>query len=335
MGVLIINQAEVIQLLSMNECMEVMEEALKTLESGDAINPLRQGMWLPDKTGILGMMPSYLGNIKKMGLKIVSVFPGNEGTEYESHQGAVLLFELEYGRLLAIVDASEITAIRTAAVSGLATRLLARRDAADLAILGSGVQACTHLEAMLLVRQIKRVRVWSRNHGHAQAFAQRESHRLGIQINPIPCIPGAVEGADIICTTTGSLEPILKSDWVAPGTHINAVGSSVSFARELDTDIVVKSRLFVDWRESTLNEAGDFLIPKQEGAVDDDHIQAEIGEILLNKIKGRESPDEITLFKSLGLGVEDLAAAHYIYQKALEKGAGIPVELGGRRHETA
>jgi ornithine cyclodeaminase len=267
-----------------------------------------------------------------MGIKVVSVMPGNHGTEYDSHQGAVMVFETEYGRLLAMVDASEITAIRTAAVSGVATRLLAREDAGDLAILGSGVQAHTHLEAMMVARDLKRVRVWSRNEDNARRFAERESERHGLTVEVMPMAQAAVEGADIICTTTSSREPILMGDWLSPGTHINAVGSSVAFARELDTAAVVRSRLFIDRRESTVNEAGDFLFPKQEGAVDDNHIQGEIGEILLGQNTGRTTSEEITLFKSLGLAVEDLAAADYIYRQALEKGLGTAVEFGETRH---
>ncbi|MBI3761250.1 MAG: ornithine cyclodeaminase family protein, partial [Chloroflexi bacterium] len=283
MQVLIVNQSEVPQLLPMNECMEVMAEALKTLARGEAILPLRPVMWLPEKVGALGMMPSYLGNMKVMGLKVVTVFPGNHGTEYDSHQGAVMLFESEHGRLLAIIDASEITAIRTAAVTGVATKLLAREDASDLAILGSGVQARTHLEAMLLARKIRRVRVWSRSGDNARRFAEQESKQHGIKVEPRRGAKEAVTGADIICAVTSSKEPVLMGEWIAPGTHVNAVGSSVSFTRELDTAAVVKSRLFVDRRESTLNEAGDFLFPKKEGAIGDDHIQGEIGEILLGQ----------------------------------------------------
>jgi len=314
--------------------MDVMAEALKTLGGGDAINPLRHGLLLPEKSGVLAMMPAYCGDIKAMGVKVISVFPGNQGTEYDSHQGAVLFFEPEHGRLLAIIDASSITAIRTAAVSGVATQLLACQDAGDLALLGSGVQAHTHLAAMLLARTIRRVRVWSRTLEHAQTFAQRESERHGIEVKPMLTAREAVEGADIICITTAASEPVLMGDWLAPGAHINAVGSSVPFARELDTAAVVKSRLFVDRRESTVNEAGDFLIPKKEGVIGDDHIQGEIGEILLGHVTGRKSPEEITLFKSLGLAVEDVASAHHIYQKASEKGLGTWVELGGSRHVT-
>ena len=332
MEILIVNQEEVPQLLPMNECMEVMEDALKTLGRDEAINPLRSVMWLPEKVGALGVMPAYLGDIQTMGLKVISVFPGNHGTEYDSHQGAVMIFETRHGRPLAVIDASEITAIRTAAVSGVATRLLARDDAGDLAILGSGVQGRTHLEAMLIARDIKRVRVWSRSQANARAYAERDSKKHGVNIEVMATAQEAVEGADIICTTTSSPEPILKGDWIAAGAHINAVGSSVAFARELDTNAMVKSRLYVDRRASTINEAGDFLFPKNEGAVDDEHIQGEIGEILLGQVEGRKTTEEITLFKSLGLAVQDIASAYYIYNKALKQGIGTSVELGGGRH---
>lgn len=333
MKVLIVNQAEVRQLLPMDECMDVMANALKTLARGDAILPLRPVLWLPERVGALGLMPSYLGDIRALGLKVITIFPGNHGTQYDSHQGAVLLFETEHGQLLAIMDASEITAIRTAAVSGVATRLLARQDADDLAIVGSGVQAKTHLAAMIQARPIRRVRVWSRNREHAIQFAERESRRHGIPIEVADTAQAAVEGASIICTTTSAREPVVLGDWIAPGAHLNAVGSSVPSARELDTAAVVKARLFVDRRESALNEAGDFLIPKGEGVIGDEHILGEIGELLLGTVQGRSADDELTLFKSLGLGVEDLAAAQHVYDKAIAAGMGTSVELGGERDE--
>jgi len=333
MKVLIINQSEVRQLLPMAECMDVMAEALKALARGEAILPLRPVLWLPEKYGALGMMPSYLGNIKTMGLKVVSVFPHNHGTEYDSHQGAVLVFETVHGQLLSIMDSSSITGIRTGAVSGIATRLLAREDAHTLAILGSGVQARSHLAAMLQARKIERVSVWSRNADHSEAFAERELRRYGLRIEVAPTVQAAVEGADIICTTTAAPEPILKGEWIAPGAHINAVGSSVPFTRELDTAAMAKAKLFVDRRESTINEAGDFLFAKKEGAISDEHIRGEIGDLLLGKVAGRGSPDEITVFKSLGLAIEDLAAANYVYQKAVETGVGASIELGGERDD--
>ncbi len=333
MRVLIVSQPEVNRLLTMAECIEAMVEALTAVARGEVVLPLRQVVPLPHHLGALASMPAYIESPRGMAVKVIAVFPGNHGTQFDSHQGAVLLFEGEHGSLRAILDASEVTAIRTAAVSGVATRLLARQGAGDLAILGSGVQARTHLEAMLAVRGMRRVRVWSPTAEKRERFAEREGRRHGITVEVASTAEGAVVGADLICTTTSSREPVLEGEWLAPGTHINAVGSSVRSARELDTAAVVRSRLFVDRRESALNEAGDFLTPKAQGAIGDDHIRGEIGDILVGRARGRQSDQEITLFKSLGIAVEDLAAAQLVYARAVEQGVGTWVELGGSRAE--
>jgi ornithine cyclodeaminase len=333
MGVRIVTAAEVRELLPMSECIDCMKQTLEVLARGDAVLPLRTMTWLPDRSGLIGLMPAYLGAPQTLGLKVVTVMPGNHGTEFESHQGAVMIFETRHGAPLAIVDASTITGIRTAAVSGAATRALSRSDAGDLAILGSGVQAVSHLDAMKAVRPLRRVRVWSRDAGNARTFAERESRRHGLVIEVAASPRAAVEGADLVCTTTASKEPVLEGDWLARGVHINAVGACFANARELDTRAVVQSRLFVDRRESALNEAGDFLIPKREGALGDDHILGELGEVFLGTVPGRRSPDDVTLFKSLGIAVEDLAAAHLVYRNAVAQGKGLDVELGGRRDD--
>ena len=335
MKVLILNQSEVANLLPMIDCIEVMDKAFRALASGDALVPLRPILQLPGRNALLCMMPAFLGDIQSVGVKVISVFSDNHGTQYDVHQGTVLLFETEHGCLKAIVDATAITAIRTAAVSAVATRLLALPDARDLAILGSGTQAQAHLEAMLLVRQIGRVRVWSLPMEHAREFAYSQSRRYGIVIEAVDTAKRAVEGADLICTTTPSKEPVLKGEWLAPGVHINAIGSSVPSTREVDTNAMVRSRLFVDRRESAIAEAGDFVIPKQEKAIDDDHIRAEIGEILVGRAAGRTSPEEITLFKSVGLAIEDLASAQYVYDEARAKGVGAAVEIGGYHYAGA
>jgi ornithine cyclodeaminase/alanine dehydrogenase-like protein (mu-crystallin family) len=332
MKVRIINRSEVRSLLPMGECIELMAETLKALAQGQALQPLRSALRLPENIGALGMMPAFLASPRTMGVKVISVFPGNVRTGYESHQGTVLLFDTEHGQLLAVIDAGQITAVRTAAVSGVATRLLARSEASNLALLGSGTQACTHLQAMRLVREIKRIRVWGLPLEHAREFAKRESERQGVKIEPMETAQAAVEGADIICTVTSAKEPILFGPWISAGAHINAVGASSPVARELDTETVARSRMYVDKRESILNEAGDFLFPKKEGAVDDSHILGEIGEILVGRIQGRRSEQEITLFEALGLAVEDVASAHHVYNKAVEKGIGICVDWGGGRH---
>jgi alanine dehydrogenase len=323
MNVLVISYDDVQRLLPMPACVDVMAEALKATNRGDAVLPLRSVVWTPDRTGAIGLMPGYLGTPASLGLKVVSIFPGNHGTRYDSHQGVVMLFDLQHGSPIAIIDGSSITAIRTAAVSGAATRALAREDAGDLAMLGSGVQATTHLAAMRAVRPLRRIRVWSRNRGHAQRFADANP---GIEV--METAQAAVTGADLICTTTSAREPILEGAWLGPGAHINAVGSCFPTWRELDSAAVARARLIVDRRESTINESGDFLIPKAEGRFGDDHIVGELGDLLLDRFAGRRSPEEVTLFKSLGIAIEDLAAAHYVYEQAVATGTGVSVPFG-------
>lgn len=332
MNALIIPQSEVPTLLPMAECIDAMAEALASLSRGDAVLPLRSMVWMPDRSGLLGLMPAYLGTPTSLGLKVISYLPANHGTERDSHQGAVLLFDTATGNLLAVIDASSITAIRTAAVSGLATRLLARENAGDLAILGSGVQAESHLDAMRAVRPLRRVRVWSIHPAAARSFAERMSPRAGVAIEPVATAQAAVAGADIICTTTASPTPVLEGSWIAPGAHVNAVGACFAANRELDTAAVVRSRVIVDRRESALAEAGDLLIPMKEGAIDATHIAGELGDVLLRRVEGRRATSEVTLFKSLGIAVEDLAAAHLIHARARAQGRGIAVDFGGHRH---
>jgi ornithine cyclodeaminase len=327
MPIRIVTGPEVEALLPMDACVEVMAQALASLARGEAVMPLRSLLWAKDRSGLLGLMPAYLDAPRSFGLKAITVMPGNHGTPHDSHQGVVLLFEGEHGCLTAIVDATSITAIRTAAVSGLATRLLAREEAGDLAILGSGAQAVSHLDAMRTVRRLRSVRVWSRSREGATRFAEREGRRTGLTIEVCGTSRKAVMGADLICTTTAAREPVLEGEWIAPGAHVNAVGACIPTARELDTAAVVRARLFVDSRVSAQSEAGDFLIPRAEGALGDDHIAGELGEVVIGRLPGRRTPEEITLFKSLGLAIEDLAAAQAVYRKAVDSGGGTEVEL--------
>ncbi len=327
MSVLVVNRREVRELLPMRECIELMAHALAALARGDAVVPLRPVIRLPDGVSAFAAMPAYVGTPAAIGVKLISVFPGNEGRGVESHQGATLLFDAADGALRAIIDAGAITAIRTAAVSGVATRLLARQDAHTLALLGSGVQAATHLDAVCAVRAIQEVRVWSRTPAHARRFAEESSRRTGLAIGVAERARDAVRGADVVCTVTASREPVLEGAWLMPGAHVNAVGASLPSARELDTEAVRRSRLFVDSRASALHESGDFLLARAEGAIDDAHIVGELGELVLGRVDGRPSDDEITVFESLGLAVEDVMAAHAIHQRALDRGVGTRVEL--------
>ena len=326
---LVIDHATVRRLLPMEEAIDAMTRAFRALAEGKAILPLRSIVWTPDRTGGLGVMPGFLPD--RLGLKAVTVFPGNHGTELDSHQGVVLLFEARRGQLLAILDATEVTAIRTAAVSALATRLLAREDAGDLAIFGSGTQARTHLSAMLAVRPIRRVRVWSRDPENARAFSARESRRHGVSVDVSLSAEDAARGADLLCTVTSTREPFLRGEWLSPGAHVNAVGSSVPSARELETGAVARGRFFGDRRESIVNESGDFLSARREGAVNDDHFAGELADVLAGTIPGRRSAEEITIFKSLGLAIEDVAAADHVYGRATREEAGMRVDLGGER----
>jgi len=225
------------------------------------------------------------------------------------------------------MDGAAITAIRTAAVSGVATDLLARPDAGELAILGAGVQARTHLEAIAAVRPLRKVRIWSRNAEHAAALSSELRSRFQVPIEAAASPEAAVRSADIIATVTASPEPILEHRWLKEGVHINAVGSSIPTSREIDTATMVAARLFVDRRESALAEAGDLLIAMGEGAVKGDHVQAELGEVIIGKDAGRRSPGELTLFKSLGLAVEDVASAAYLVRRARETGSGHTVPM--------
>jgi ornithine cyclodeaminase len=329
MKVLLVNEAGVHELLPMDACVSLMRDALTALSRGDAVLPLRSKMFLPDQSGLLGLMPGYLGDPQSFGLKVVAVMPGNHGTPYDSHQGVVMLFGVEHGEPLAILDASAITAIRTAAASAAATDALARSDAGDLALIGSGVQARTHLAAMKAVRPLRRVRVWSRNRANAERFASEEAKAAGIPIETADTAEAAVRGADLVCTTTSSRDPVLQGAWLAAGAHVNAVGACFPNAREVDTEAVRRARLYTDCRESCLKEAGDFIIPRNEGAIDDGHLVGEVGDVFLGRIPGRRSPNEITLYESLGVAVEDLAAAHAIHRRARETGAGTWLEWGG------
>jgi ornithine cyclodeaminase len=332
---LLLSGRDVRALLPMNECIEVMEGALRSVTDGTSVLPLRTVMRLDGTPNAFAAMPAVVGTGlgASLGAKIITVFPGNDATPYDSHIGVVLLFDAGHGTLLAIADASTITSIRTAAVSGLATRLLAREDAHELALLGAGVLAMPHLEAVRCVRDIERVRVWSRSGDRARAFAERARKQLEVEVVVSGTAREAVEGADVVCTITAARTPVLEGAWLAPGVHVNAVGASLPAARELDTAAVVRSRLFVDRRESALHEAGDFLIPRGEGAITDAHILGELGDLLAGTVKGRTGRDDITLFKSLGLAVEDVAALRQIHTKAAVAGAGMRVALGGLREE--
>jgi len=341
---LVLNHDAVDKLLPIEACVACTERALTSISSRQVLNPVRWGMVVPlaEKVGthVVGHMPSYLpdtvtanpdaiqwwhpadspdgkrGSGGWMASKVVSVFPSNSGTGFSSHQGVVLLFEAGHGSLKCIADAHSITATRTAAASAIATRLLSRPESKVLALLGSGTQAHMHLKAVRIARPgITEVRVWSRKPESAAAFAASYKD-LGIPVVAVATSRECVADADIICTVTPSTTPLLAGADVKAGAHINAVGSCFPTQREVDTEAVTRSRLFVDTREACLKEPGCIVTPIKEGAIQEDHIVGEVGQLLLGQIEGRRTPDEVTLFKSVGAAVEDLCAATALFQQA-------------------
>ncbi len=328
MKILILSHTEVLELLPIKECIPLMREALIALAAGKVHQPLRTIIRPPDAKGVMVLMPSYMsGDAAAFGLKAICVFPGNPAQGKDAHQGGVLLFSAETGELLAMINASAITAIRTAAVSGVATDFLARVDACNLAILGSGVQAHSHLVAMSEVRLIKRCRIASRHIEHARNFAEEMRQNVSFPLEPVETVEEALEGADLIVSATTAVDPIVRREWISAGAHLNLVGSSTPKTREVDSETMAAASLFVDRRESTINEAGDYLFAARDGVIGPNHIRAEIGEVLKGDQPGRTSPDEITCFKSLGLAIEDLAAADYLYRRAKEQKVGSWVEF--------
>jgi alanine dehydrogenase len=296
----------------MHDCINVMETMFRDLAEGRILQPLRSLLWLPDRSGLLGMMPGYAQGPNIIGIKLITIFHANGPAGLPSHQGVVILFEATHGTPLLLLDAAAITAIRTAAVSALATRLLARQDATTLAIIGTGEQAERHIESISLVRPIDKIFCWGRNPGHAETLRSHLATRYPIHLTATA--QAAVEAADIICTVTSAAQPVVEGRWLKPGAHLNVIGSCTPNNREIDSNAVEISTLFTDRYESLFKEAGDFLIPKQEGIITDAHVKGELGEVLTDAKPGRTSPTEITLFKSLGIAAEDLYAAWHIYK---------------------
>ena len=328
MKILVLDNRQIRELLPMTECIELISGALSALARGEVFQPLRTIVRPPDARGLLGLMPAYrAGEQGAFGLKAICVFPGNPAIGKDAHQGAVMLFSRETGELLALMNASEITAIRTAAVSAVATRLLAREGAEQLGIIGAGVQARTHLAALAAVRPIKRARVACRNIEHAEELAREMQPQFSFSIEPVRTNEEAVRDADVIVTATSSHEPVIDKDWISPGAHVNAIGTHSPNSREVDSATMAAARIFVDRRESALNEAGDYLLAAKEGLVNAESIIGEIGELLIGTKTGRTSATDITLFKSLGLAIEDVMSADYLYRKALSQNAGFWVDF--------
>ena len=322
MTVLVLSEHEVERLLDMESCVEAMAEVLAALARDELFLPLRSVARPEGAPSLMGLMPAYRDTPAPLwSLKEIVISPDNPARGLDTHQGGVLLHDGTTGELVALLNASPITAIRTAAVSAVATRALAREGARRIAILGAGVQARAHVAAMKAVVEDPEIRIWTRSTETAERLASETGAIVA------PSADAALFGADVVCTATSSREPVVEKRWVAPGTHINAVGACFPTTRELDTETIAHSSLFVDRRESAFNEAGDYLIPLAEGAIGPEHVKAELGEVLAGMHPGREHEDELTVFKSLGIAVEDLAAAELVVRRAREQGVGTEVDF--------
>jgi len=307
-----IDREEVSRRLTYDVCIPIVRDAMIALSAGETMQHLRTILPLSEGR-LFGIMPGAMGPHAPFGAKLISVFHENFAKGIQSHQGLVLLFDPESGAPVCVVHAGEITAIRTAAASAAATDALARPEATRLAVLGYGEQASTHARAVSHVRKLESITVWGRDKTRAKAFAARTQSELGIPVTAALDVASAVAEADIICTVSSAAEPILKGAWVKQGTHVNVVGSSHAIPIEIDDDLVVRARYIADSRASVLAAGAEFLHAKSAGLIDDTHIAAEIGEVFAGKIEGRRTPEEITLYKSLGHVVQDLSTAWHLY----------------------
>jgi ornithine cyclodeaminase/alanine dehydrogenase-like protein (mu-crystallin family) len=323
MEILVLDHDAVTDLLTVDACISVMRDTLAALSRGAGFQPLRSIERPPGVAGMLGMMPGYLAEPHPvLGLKFLGIFGGNPAIGKDAHQGMVILLDPATGEPQAILNASAVTAIRTAAASAVATDVLARADASDLAVFGTGVQGVWHVRTIAAVRSLSRVRMTGRDATRGSEVAARLADELKLPVSFEPSARATVDGAEIVVTATSATEPLLRRDWLASGVHINAVGACVPTARELDTATVTAARFFADRRESVLNEAGDYVIAAAETGLAPEHIVGDIGDVLNGKVASRTSDDELTVFESLGLAVEDLAAAAYVVEAARRTGAG-------------
>jgi ornithine cyclodeaminase len=325
--ILVLAGHHVRELLPYRECADVMREALTELAAGRLQQPLRTIVRPRDAAGFMALMPAYGPDpgYGLYGLKAICISPGNPALGKDAHQGGVLLFAADTGEPLALVNASAVTEIRTAAVSAVATGLLARPEAAELAIIGTGVQGRAHAHAVAATRPLTGIRIAGRDLARAREVAAELAGQLALPVSAHDAVPEAVAGAGIVVTATTSPRPVLRRAWLSPGTHVNAVGACLPGDREIDTATMAEAALFADSRESVRHESGDYLLAQAEGAVNP--VRAELGELLAGTAQGRAHAGEITLFESLGLAAEDLAAAGYVYRTAQRLGAGTSADF--------
>ena len=323
----LLTENDVRAVLSMPDLIETMRDALVQYSAGAAQQPLRSVLELGAQRAFFGVMPAALSSPAAVGTKLVTVFPTNRERGLPSHFATIALLDPATGALAALVDGRYITEARTAAVSALSVRLLARKDAATLALIGSGVQARSHLEAFRCVRTLTDVRVWSPDAARRSAFAGEMQAQTGLRIQAVNSAREAVNGADLIVLATSSCVPVIENAWVADGAHIAAVGACRPTHREMDSALVARARTFVDSRAGAFAEAGDIVMAIADGTITRDHIAAELGELAAGLVAGRGDQRQVTLFKSLGMAVEDVGAAHLALVRAKARGLGFEFSM--------
>ena len=323
----LITRSEVERLLPIADCVIVMRGAMIATSAGKVSLPIRQFMAIPGAPGKLAIMPGTMEDPACFGIKLVCKYDRPHGDPLGTHVGMVMLFDSARGVPLAMIEGSSLTAIRTSAASALATDVLARKDATRLAIIGTGEQAARHVHAMRAVRDIAHVTVWGRDPARAADFAAGIARATGLPVITAPGAAEAIAGADIVCTATSAKAPVLAGSALEPGMHVNLVGSAIPATAEVDAEAVRRSRYYVDYRVAAMAAAGELLQAIAAGVVGSGHIVGEIGEVLLGRAAGRQNADDITLYKSLGVASQDLAAAYAIWEKAEREDAGQIVEL--------
>lgn len=323
---LILNREATRAALSHKECVAALRDAMISVSRREAELPLRRYLEIPGTKGKFTLMPGYTQVPRTFGVKIVSKFPRAPDSPHSSHVGAVMVFDADEGLPLAMLDGAELTAIRTASASALATDVLARRDADSLGIVGCGEEAWHHALAIPQVREIETIRIWGRNLNRARDLAARlDEYGAAGAVVAVEDLSLLVADSDIVCTVTSATKPVLQGRWLQPGVHVNLVGAAVATSAEADTEVVTRSRFYTDYRPSAMDQAGELLEAIEQGLVTEDHIVGEIGEVLAGEAPGRETKESMTVYKSLGVAAQDFAAGLAAYEFAKQKGLGIEV----------
>ena len=325
--VLMLSKSDIKGLITMGEAIDVMREALGEFSRGEAEMPVRSVILAPEHQGWFGTMPAYLKRSGAMGLKSVTVYRQNPGKGLPATLGLTLLLDPTTGVPLSVMEAGLLTGVRTAAASGVATELMAKKDAGELALLGAGAQGRHHLTAMVTVRPIRRVRIYDAMPENAERFWQEMQPTTSATIEVAGSPEEAIRGADVIALTSTSRTPIVEYAWLKPGAHINGIGSHTPETREIAGEVIARARVVVDSRDAALKEAGDLLMPIADGLVTAGQVSDELGEVVVGSKPGRTAPDQITIYKAVGIAVEDMAVANFVYRKALAQKAGTEVEL--------